>query len=637
MDEAILNIIIKAQDAASKAIRGVGDSIAESQGTLEKIGTKANEVGKKLTMGLTLPIVGAGVAAVKFSSDLSEAINATNVTFGGASQVLLDYANKAATSVGLSKRAFLQAATPIGAALQNVGLSNQDAAKWTVNLTQRAADMASVFNTDVNDALGAIQAGLRGEADPLERFGVGLSETATQAYAVRTGLIAQGQEMTAQQKTTARLGLFMEQTSRVQGDFANTSDGLANKQRIAKARLEDTAAALGDKLIPIAQKVVDIVTKVTDKFNSLNPEQQKTVLIVAGVVAAIGPLLIIIGKLALGIKAVAAAFTFLAANPVVLVIMAIILAIAAVAFLIVKNWDTLKQWFATFWAFLVSMWQGIWNTVKGVWDAILNVVTTVINAVWAVIKPFVDLWILQFKIAFAVIEYIFLVIKGLVTVVFQFLWENIIKPYVEMWMAIFRVVWDVVSGVFNSIKNVVSSVFSWIWNNAISPVIGFVKDGFNAVWGVVKSVFDKISGVVGGVASSISNAFSNGFESAKNIAKGAVNWMIDKINTIIRGVNNTAGKLPGVPNIPEIPKLAQGGIVKARPGGILANIAEGGQDEAVIPLNSRGTSDMLNRLVDRPGSNGPTQVVNITNNNKFVRETDPMAFAKQQAFELARP
>ncbi len=61
-------------------------------------------------------------------------------------------------------------AVPIGALLQNMGMGLDATADNTTKLTQRAADMASVFNVDVSEALGAIQAGLRGEADPLERF-----------------------------------------------------------------------------------------------------------------------------------------------------------------------------------------------------------------------------------------------------------------------------------------------------------------------------------------------------------------------------------------------------------------------------------------------------------------------------------
>jgi TP901 family phage tail tape measure protein len=94
------------------------------------------------------------------------------------------------------------------------------------------------------------------------------------------------------------------------------------------------------------------------------------------------------------------------------------------------------------------------------------------------------------------------------------------------------------------------------------------------------------------------------FEGLGAVAKGALNGILGfiegYINFIINGVNGLltlinrvlgAGKAIGInvqiPTIPsvQIPRLAEGGIVMPRPGGVLANIAEGGQAEAVIPLN----------------------------------------------------
>jgi hypothetical protein len=262
-----------------------------------KFAAGAISVGKNLTVGVTMPLVAAGAAGVKAFSDLEESINAANVTFGSSSKILMDYAKTAAESAGLSQRAFLQASVPIGASLQNVGMEASTAADWTVNLTARAADMASVFNTDVNDALDAIQSGLRGQSEPLLRYGVGLGDAAIKSYALASGIIKTEREMTNQEKTLARLGLLMEQTARVQGDFVNTSDGLANSTRIAKAQLENAAATLGEKLIPIATKAVGVGSGLVDMFNDLTPAGQDAAITIAAVAAGIGPALIGIGNL----------------------------------------------------------------------------------------------------------------------------------------------------------------------------------------------------------------------------------------------------------------------------------------------------------------------------------------------------
>jgi hypothetical protein len=148
---------------------------------------------------------------------------------------------------------------PIGSLLRNFGFDAQEAADATVILTQRAADMASVFNTDVTEALTAVQAALRGEGDPIERFGANVSAARVEAFALAEGLAASKDEITDQIKLQARLGLILADTERVAGDFSNTSDELANRQRTLNAQWEDAQAALGTAMLPAMEALVGLV------------------------------------------------------------------------------------------------------------------------------------------------------------------------------------------------------------------------------------------------------------------------------------------------------------------------------------------------------------------------------------------
>jgi hypothetical protein len=62
----------------------------------------------------------------------------------------------------------------------------------------------------------------------------------------------------------------MQETSGVTGDFANTSDGLANQQRILKAEIENTRAEIGEKFMPIMQNfqkfILDTVIPAVQDF-----------------------------------------------------------------------------------------------------------------------------------------------------------------------------------------------------------------------------------------------------------------------------------------------------------------------------------------------------------------------------------
>lgn len=277
-------------DGADKQIEGFGSK-------LDSFGDKMTNAGKKMTVGLTLPIIGMAGFAVKAFSDLGEAVNAASVTFGDSSKALQDFAETASKQVGLSKRAFLEASVPIGAALQNVGYTADEAANSSVELTKRAADMASVFNVDVSEALTAIGAGLRGESEPLKRFGVGLDEASIKAYALAKGITKEGEEMTNSEKVRARYGLLMEQSNKVAGDFVNTSDSIANSQRILKADTENAASAFGENLAPAMSKLQAEGAKLLESFNKLTPAQQELVIKGAGVLAMVGPLTTAFGAL----------------------------------------------------------------------------------------------------------------------------------------------------------------------------------------------------------------------------------------------------------------------------------------------------------------------------------------------------
>lgn len=244
------------------------------QSKIGGIGDKFKSMAKKVAIA-SAAIGAAGFAVKKGlidpAIDLNESINAVEKTFGKASNTILEFGKTADKSAGLSKSAFNSAVVPIGAMLQNMGFEAEEAAKQSINLATRAADLASVFNTDLDTALTAIQAGLRGEADPLEKFGVGLKQSTVDAYALEEGLISSTGEMDTQSGALARLGLFFEQTEKFAGDFVDTSDQAANMARIQQARFENLRAEIGSKFLPVWTKLLEFTGDMITRLEGLMP------------------------------------------------------------------------------------------------------------------------------------------------------------------------------------------------------------------------------------------------------------------------------------------------------------------------------------------------------------------------------
>lgn len=255
MATADLEIVVSARNEASKVLKDVdrdAGGLGKTLGDVSKIAgafIAANAVaaGAQALTGF----LGGSISA---ASDLGESLNAVDKIFGDSSGQILEWGESNATAFGLSQRAFNQMAVPLGASLRNTGLDMDTVATHTISLTERAADMASVFNTDVEEALTAIQAGLRGEADPLERFGVGLSAAKVEAHALAMTGKEVASSLTEQEKALARVDLIMLQTASAQGDFVQTSGEVANAARVQAAEQEELQAQIGEHLLPLQLK-----------------------------------------------------------------------------------------------------------------------------------------------------------------------------------------------------------------------------------------------------------------------------------------------------------------------------------------------------------------------------------------------
>lgn len=244
-------------------------AVAAIDGTESRLGRFKGALGGVATVAGGFLAAGAVVegfsrfqgymgGAVDQASSLRESINAVQQVFGDSSPTIVRWGQDNATAFGLSQRAFNEMATPMGAVLRNLGFSQDQVADQTINLTQRAADMASVFNTDVEDALAAINSALRGEANPIERYGVSVTAAAVANRALADTGKTSAAQLTEQEKAAARLAIIFEQTEAVAGDFANTSGELANAERIQAARAEELQAKIGEHLLPVMLKWTEI-------------------------------------------------------------------------------------------------------------------------------------------------------------------------------------------------------------------------------------------------------------------------------------------------------------------------------------------------------------------------------------------
>lgn len=266
---------------------------------------QAKGLGSQFAQIFGAAAFGAGLKkSIDAASDLNETVSKTRVVFGGASGEIEKFAATAATSMGMSKKAYLDAASGLKGLLTNLGLADDQSTKYAQSLTGLGADLASFFNTDPADAIDAISSALRGEVEPIRKYNVNINDAAVKTKAFEMGLYSGKGAIDANAKAQATLALITDQTASAQGDFARTADGVANSQRIAKAEAENAAASLGQNFLPIYQRVVEVVGFLAEKFAALPAPVQLGFVALTGLVALAGP----IGSLKTVISSVVTSF-----------------------------------------------------------------------------------------------------------------------------------------------------------------------------------------------------------------------------------------------------------------------------------------------------------------------------------------
>lgn len=258
-------------------------------------------------------LVGLGKKAVDSASRLEQSSGAVEAVFKKDSDVITKYAKDAWKNVGMSQAETQEMATILGAQLKNLGMPMKDVATETLKLSDLGADLAATYGGTTADAVSALSSLLRGERDPIEKYGVSINEAAVKAEALSLGLLgatqdagkvaaAQGRaevaqrkyndavakygedstqaisanatltsanaglekavagtttEMTAQQKAQATLSLLSKQTADAQGQAAREFDSVESATNRALAAWENTSAALGEALMPTVADLAD--------------------------------------------------------------------------------------------------------------------------------------------------------------------------------------------------------------------------------------------------------------------------------------------------------------------------------------------------------------------------------------------
>lgn len=560
----------KASKSAEKSLGGFSGALSNTGSAVA--GFMGGIAGGLAVKGVEM--IASGVkdfvgGSLEAASDLKESANVVSLVWGDAAQSMDGFFASSATTLGMSRAAAQQAAAGVGGLLQNMHFSNTESAQWSQTLMKLSADMGSAFNADPAEAIAAIGAGLRGEAEPLKRFNVFLSDAAVQAEAAAMGLVKGKGPLDEHTKAQARLSLIMKQTSAVQGDFANTSDGAANASRVQAAKIEDLKAKIGQGLLPVQEAWLGFMN------NSLLP--------------ALSGMFGWMEEIGRGFTAFGAAFAKADGD------------ITSAGFpgfmeeaanIIRPIFDNLASGWTVFSAGVQSGYtsyiqpavNNLMQRFAQARDTIMPIVTTISNFVlekWAQWGPTIQMYLGQVAQIIGTVMNAISGIIGFVLGVIQAAWDffgtyimnavsivfdtimgiiggalDYIQGLVDFWIGVFTGNWDQAwSGITQMVDGawqIVTSIFSGAWDyikNIVGAGIDWMMSGF-------RGLNDGISNIFRGIGDFISGVFEGIIDVIKMPISAVINWINDWVIDPVNGVSELVGI-----SIPRLPSFHAGGLI----------------------------------------------------------------------------
>jgi hypothetical protein len=284
--------------------KGLNQSLSSASSKLKAFGRQTTDIGTRLSTRLTLPIGLAGAAMIKLASDTDESLNKVDVAFKGSSQQVRDFAKTTLQSFGIARGQALDMAALFGDMSTSMGLSTAEAAKMSISLTGLAGDLASFKNINIEEVTTALAGVFTGETESLKRLGIVMTEVNLQQFALDKGMTKSIKKMNQAEKVALRYEYIIAKTANSQGDFSRTSGGAANQMRMFSQGLKELGSQFGELILPFFTKLVVKANDLIRSLKNLSPQIVKMGLIVAGLAAALPPLLIVIGSFTTAIAAI---------------------------------------------------------------------------------------------------------------------------------------------------------------------------------------------------------------------------------------------------------------------------------------------------------------------------------------------
>lgn len=522
-----------------------------------------------------------GTDAYKMASDLQQSTGAVAAVFGEYQKEITDFAETSWDTVGLSQHRTQEMATLIGSQLKNLGMPMKDVGAETLNLVKLGSDLAATYGGSTQQAVEALSATLRGERDPIERYGVTITQAMINAEKAAMGLDGLTGAADRQADMQATLALLTKQTADAQGMFAAEAGTAENSAQKMAARWETVQGQLGEKLLPIitalSLALIDVIGWISENedvaigfataiagtaaailgLNAAIKTARVVSSVFTGITSAGSAAVSVVGRFVSGMRsaqAAGSAFSGVAGTLGGKVASgAKALADGAVA---AGKWAvqttilTAKMVAQKTAQLAIAAASKVVAAAQWLWNAAVNAnpIFLIITLIIAAITILILNW--------DKVKAVALVVWDAITTAATWFWENVLVPigtwikdnFTKNWeiMRIAAILtWNLIKTAGQTVWNWIKQVAAWIASNFVANW-NRLKAAAVAVWNGIKNAGSNMWNGIKSIANWIRNTFVNAWNTLKNVGLRALNAFIDPIRNLIGWVQDAIGWVGGL-------------------------------------------------------------------------------------------
>lgn len=522
-------------------------------------------VAPALAFASVAAIGGFVTGAISAAGDLEQSVGAIETVFKGSSGQMLQWSASAASSVGLTKNEFNELGTLIGSQLKNGGTAMDELAPKTQSLIGLGADMASMFGGSTSEAVSALSSALKGERDPIEKYGVSLTQAAIDAKAAELGFSKVGGVLSQEANQAATLALIMEQTGDAHGNFAKEANTMAGQQQRLVAGWGNLKTSIGSAFLPVLTETMGflntsvmpglqsfadglggggglgtVLTEITGgirafgaawKANDGDVTSSGFPGFMERLANAVRPVFDALAPLIPQVLGLASAF-----SPVSLIFRAIQPVLPAIAGALAQLAGTISGVLGVALTYLSPLIQTVVTMLSGVFLQAMPAVTAMVTVLG---NAFTQLTPVLMGVFNAVMPLVFSLLNSLAPIITNLV-SSILPPLVSIF-----------GNVVNSIGPLVQMIAGLLVPviQALLPVVVVV---FQAVANIIKAAMQIAQGVIQVVTGIISGNWENVWTGMRNILSGVWNLITSLVSGAIRVVQSvivgTVSAIAGVWN-----------------------------------------------------------------------------------------